>query len=132
MNAPEIDKIFEKLRGADLGSVIKLGLPDSGDPVEAIIFEPDDRRPNGYESGIFVSVPSEADKIYYLDPEASREQGKLILKVLPSSERAGKSIPEIDRMLAEFEHIRRAPDVKRGGGTAEEARSKSTGIVDVG
>ena len=132
LNAPEIDKIFAKLRDADHGSIIKLGLPDSNDPVEAIIFEPGDRRPNGYESGVFVSVPSEADKVYYLDPEASREQGRLILKVLPSNAQKEKVTPEIDRLLAEFEHIRRAPDVKRGGGTAGEACSKGMGVVDVG
>jgi hypothetical protein len=54
------------------------------------------------------------------------------MKVLPSNSQEKKVTPEIGSMLAEFEHIRRAPDVKRGGGTAGEACSKGTGIVDVG
>lgn len=131
MNAPEIDKIFEKLREVGHGSIIKLGLPESDGPVEAIIFEPNPHRPQGYESGVFVSVPSEDDKVYYLDPEASREKGRLILKVLPTNVKKKVEAPDLDHLLREFEHVRQAPDVKRGGGAIGESYSKSKGVIDL-
>jgi len=136
VNGPEIDKIFDKLREAEHGSIIKLGLPNSNDPVEAIIFEPSPQRPPGYETGIFVSVPSDNEKIYYLDPEASREKGRLVLKVLSLNGENGNSKPEgnatgIDP-LAEFDYLREAPDIKRGGGATGEQYSKAKGLLDVG
>ena len=136
MNAPEIDKIFDKLREAENGSIIKLGLPDSEDPVEAIIFEPSPQRPAGYETGIFVSVPSESEKVYYLDPEASREKGRLVLKVLPLMGDNGEQKPRgnlvDDDLLSEFDYLRKAPDIQRGGGATGEEYSKAKGILDVG
>ena len=123
VNAPEIDKLFERLRAAEHGAVIKLGLSDSEKPVEAIIFEPGPQRAPGYEAGVFVMVPSEADKAYYLDPEASKEKGRLMLKDYPMAHIT---------LLEEFKYIRNAPDIKRGGGAKGEAYSKDKGIVDVG
>lgn len=132
VNAPEIDRIFDKLREAEHGSIIKLGLPDFEGPVEAIIFEPSPQRPPGCEDGIFILVPSEGEKVYYLDPYASKEEGRLVVKVLPI--KADKPTVDfgVDALLAEFDYIREAPDIKRGGGTAGEACSKAKGIVDVG
>jgi hypothetical protein len=136
VNAPEIDKIFDKLREAEDGSIIRLGLRESEDPVEAIIFEPGPQRPTGYETGIFVSVPSESKKIYYLDPEESREKGKLVLKVISLDGDNGEQKPRAnvvgDDLLPEFAYLRNAPDVKRGGGAAGEEYSKAKGILDVG
>jgi hypothetical protein len=136
VNAPEIDKIFDKLREAENGSIIRLGLPDSEDPVEAIIFEPSAQRPPGYETGIFVSVPSESEKIYYLDPEASREQGKLVLKVFSlrggNGEQKGATSTVGHDLLSEFDYLRHAPDVKMGGGAIGEQYSKAKGILDIG
>ncbi len=132
MNAPEIDRIFEKLRQAEHGEVIKLGLPDSGEVVDAIIFEPSPNRPPGHEAGIFVTIPSETEKYYYLDPDASKEKGRLVLKVLPqeSDKKSHAKAPE--SILSEFEHIRNAPDIRRGGGAMGETCSKHKGIVDIG
>lgn len=132
VNASEIDRIFEKLREAEHGAVIKLGLSDSEKPVDAIIFEPAPSRPDGYENGVFVTVPSDDGKVFYLDPEASREQGRLILKVLPlpAEKRDAPSLAEDS--LAEFGQIRQAPDIKRGGGTSGETCSKHKGIIDAG
>jgi hypothetical protein len=132
LNAPEIERIFDKLREAEHGSIIKLGLPDSEDPVEAIIFEPSAGRPSGYETGIFVMVPAEAEKVYYLDPEASKEKGKLILKVFPMKQGKPSDKADNDLLLSEFENIRSAPDIRRGGGTMGEACSKAKGVIDVG
>jgi hypothetical protein len=136
VNAPEIDKIFDKLREAENGSIIKLGLPDSDDPVEAIIFEPSPQRPVGYEDGIFVSVPSESEKVYYLDPEASKEKGRLVLKVLPAVTTNGAQAAKVnllsDNVLDELDYLKTAPDVKRGGGATGEQYSKSKGLLDVG
>ena len=132
MNAPDIERIFDKLRVAEHGSIIKLGLPGSDGPVEAIIFEPSSGRPSGYENGIFVTVPSESEKVYYLDPEASKEKGRLILKVFPSNQKKPSDKANNDSLLPDYEEIRSAPDVKRGGGTAGEACSKAKGVIDVG
>lgn len=132
MNAPEIERIFDKLREAEHGSIIKLGLPDSDDPVEAIIFEPSPGRPAGYEAGIFVMLPAEAEKVYYLDPEASKEKGRLVLKVLPMKLKKPSDKANNDSLLSEYEHIRNAPDIRRGGGTTGEACSKAKGVIDVG
>jgi hypothetical protein len=128
VNAPEIERIFERLREAEHGAIIKLGVSDTGEPVEGIIFEPSFKRPPGFESGIFITIPSESEKVYYLDPEASKEEGRLIIKEL--GEPVAKPSPE--DLLKEFEHVRNAPGVKRGGGTTGEACSKAKGIIDVG
>jgi len=132
VNAPEIDKLFERLRAAEHGAVIKLGLSDSEKPVEAIIFEPGPQRAPGYETGVFVMVPSEADKAYYLDPEASKEKGRLVLKVLSMPAEKTNDVPAHITLLEEFEYIRNASDIKCGGGAKGEACSKDKGIVDVG
>lgn len=132
MNAPEIERIFEKLREAEHGAIIKLGVSDTGEPVEGIIFEPSFERPPGFESGIFITIPSEAEKVYYLDPEASKEQGRLIIKVLPAKLGEPVAKPSPEDLLKEFEELRNAPGVKRGGGTTGEACSKAKGIIDVG
>jgi hypothetical protein len=129
VNASEIDRIFEKLREAEHGAVIKLGLPDSEKPVEAIIFEPAPSRPAGHENGVFVTVPSDDGKVFYLDPEASREQGRLILKVLPLQAEKPDAPPMPEDSLGQ---IRQAPDIKRGGGTSGETCSKHKGIIDAG
>lgn len=133
MNGPEIDQVFEKLREAGHGSVVKLELPDSDGLVEALVFEPGPRRPPGYEDGVFVVVPSEADKVFYLDPEASREKGRLILKV-PSMMADKPTVPNLspDDMLKEYEYLRNEPHIKLGGGTSGDMHSKAKGIIDVG
>ncbi len=132
MNAPDIERIFDKLRVAEHGSIIKLGLPGSDGPVEAIIFEPSSGRPSGYENGIFVTVPSESEKVYYLDPEASKEKGKLILKAFPKKQKKASDKAHNDLLLSEYEGLRSAPDVMRGGGATGEACSKAKGVIDVG
>jgi hypothetical protein len=132
LNAPEIERIFDKLREAEHGAIIKLGLPDSEDPVEAIIFEPNAGRPSGYEAGIFVMIPSESEKVYYLDPEASKEKGKLVLKVFPMKQKKPSDKADNDSLLSEYEDLRSAPDVMRGGGATGEACSKAKGVIDVG
>ena len=132
MNAPEIDRIFDKWREAEHGSIIKLGLPDSEGPIEAIIFEPSPQRPPGCEDGIFIMVPSEGEKEYYLDPHASKEKGRLVMKDLSIEAEKPAVDQGVDALLAEFDHIRNAPDIKRGGGTTGEACAKAKGIVEVG
>jgi hypothetical protein len=132
VNSPEIDKIFEKLRKAGHGSIIKFDASNTGQPVEGIIFDPGLGRPPGYESGVFVMVPSDSKHVYYLDPEASKKQGRLIIQMIDKKEE--ESAPEslVEDSLKEFEYIRKAPDIKRGGGATGETQSKYVGIVDVG
>lgn len=136
MDTPEIDKFFDAWRGAENGSIIPLNLPDSDDPVSAIIFEPSPQRPAGYETGIFVAVLSETEKLYYLDPEASRERGKLVVKAVTEMPRNGahtaKGNPVDENLFDEFDYLQKAPDVKRGGGATGEQCSKSKGLLDVG
>ncbi len=131
MNQAELDKIFEKLRKAAHGSIIRFDASNSGQPVEGIIFEPGPRRPPGYESGIFVMVPSDSKHIYYLDPNASKEQGRLIIQMI--EKKTEEPTPEslVEDFLRPFEYIRKAPDIKRGGGATGEARSKYKGIMDL-
>lgn len=131
MNAPEIDRIFEKLRKAGHGSIIKFDASNSGQPVEGIIFEPGPKRPPGFESGVFVMVPSEKSRVYYLDPDASREQGRLVIQVLGAkAEQSAEASPPPD-LLKELEYIQNAPGVKRGGGATAEAYSKHKGVVEI-
>ncbi|RJP69473.1 MAG: hypothetical protein C4532_11000 [Candidatus Abyssobacteria bacterium SURF_17] len=131
MNAPEIDKIFEKLRKAGHGSIIKFDASNSGQPVEGIIFEPSPKRPPGYESGVFVMVPSEKNRVYYLDPDASKEQGRLIIQVIgPKAEQSAEQ-PSPEELLKDFEDVWKASHVKRGGGATGEAYSKHKGIIEV-
>jgi hypothetical protein len=130
VNSPEIDRLFDKLRKAGNGAVIKLDTSNKGAIVEGVIFEPSAGRPPGFESGIFVKVPSEESKIYYLDPEASREQGRIIMQMLEVKKNPPpETVPE--DFLREFEHLQTASDVKRGGGATNEARSKATGTIDL-
>lgn len=132
VNAPEIDRIFEKYRQAEPGEVIKLELPDSDEVVDARIFEPSPNRPPGHEAGIFVTIPSETEKYYYLDPDASKEKGRLVLKVIPQEVDKKNQAMDTESILSEFERIRNAPDVRRGGGATGETCSKHKGIVDIG
>lgn len=131
MNPAELDKIFEKLRKAAHGSIIRFDASNSGQPVEGIIFEPGPHRPSGYESGIFVMVPSEPDHIYYLDPNASRQQGRLIIQMI--EKKTEEPTPEslVEDLLKPFEYIRKAPDIKRGGGATGENRSKFKGLIEL-
>ncbi|UCD56935.1 MAG: hypothetical protein JSV16_14105 [Candidatus Hydrogenedentota bacterium] len=131
MNSPEIDELFDKLRKAGHGSVITFDAADSGEPVEGIIFDPGPHRRAGFESGVFVAIPSDANHIYYLDPDASKQEGRLIIQVIPTD--AEMQAPEslLEDLMREFEHIRHAPDVKRGGGTTGEDCSKHKGIVEL-
>ena len=131
MNSPEIDKLFDRLRRAGNGTVIKLDTADKGQLVEGVIFEPKPGRPPGYESGIFVKVPTETDKIYYLDPEASRRQGKIIMQLLEIRKENPKPDELPEELLSEYKHLRQAPDIKLGGGAALEANSKATGTIDL-
>ncbi|GAB4350109.1 MAG: hypothetical protein Kow0099_33490 [Candidatus Abyssubacteria bacterium] len=132
MKSPDLDNLLERLRKAGHGTVIKLGMMNSGAPVEGIIIEPGAHRPPGYESGVFVAVPSEPDRLYYLDPHASKEQGKLVFQVIelkaPHAE-PRENNPE--EHLKQFECLWNAPDVKRGGGATGEKYSKHKGVVDV-
>jgi hypothetical protein len=131
VEATEIAKLFEKLRKAAHGTLIKFDATGSGQPIEGIIFEPGPRRPQGFEAGVFVTVPNERGAIYYFDPEASKEQGRIVIQKLDTKrERAEPAAPS-DDFLKEFEHIRRAPDVKIGGGAVGESRSKYKGILDL-
>jgi hypothetical protein len=132
MDAVEIDRIFAQLRTAGHGTIIKLALNDTGQPVEAIIFEPSPQRPAGFEDGIFAMVPSNGNKVYYLDPIASKEQGQLIVHLMGTKEQASASPPSLESVLKEFEYLKRAPDVKQGGGVTGEARAKAKGIIDLG
>ena len=130
MDASEIDKLFLKMRKAGHGSLIKFDALGTGQMVEGIIFEPVPRRPPGFEAGIFVSVPSDKNAIYYFDPEASKKQGRIIAQKLDAKqEKAQETMPDDD--LKEFEHIRQAPDVKIGGGAVGESHSKYTAILDL-
>ncbi len=131
MNPPEIDRIFERLRKAGHGSLIRFDASNSGQPVEGIIFDPGTRRPPGYESGLFVMVPSDAEHVYYLDPNASREQGRLIIQMIEKKTEEPSPDALIEDMLKEFEYLRKAPDIKRGGGATGEDRSKYKGIIDL-
>jgi len=131
VNPAEIDKQFEKWRNAGHGAVVHFDADGSGQRIAGIIFEPGPQRPTGYEDGIFVSVPTDADRIYYLDPEASREQGRLIMQVIDMKPEApaGEITPEA--LLKDFDYIRQAPEVKRGGGAISERNSKDCGIIDI-
>ncbi len=132
MDVPEIDELFEKLRKAGNGAIIKLDASNKGHLVEGIIVEPGPLRPAGYESGIFVKVPTEATRLYYLDPEASREQGKIIMQMLEVT----KEIPPLETLpedlLREYDHVRAAPEVKLGGGAMGQAISKNIGTIEMG
>jgi len=98
--------------------------------MEGIIFDPGPQRPSGFEEGIFVAVPSQPDNIYYLDPETSRKEGRLIIQVLPGTVEKPPEPPPED-LLKEFEYLGREPDVKRGGGAAGEECSKHKGIIEL-
>jgi hypothetical protein len=131
VNAPEIDKLFARLRKAGHGSVIKFDASNSGQAVEGIIIDPGPQRPAGFESGVFITVPSDPDHIYYLDPDASKKEGRLIIQMLEVPKK--EPVPEVrvEDLLSDFEQIRQAPDVKRGGGATGEACSKHTGIIEL-
>ncbi|MBI4830548.1 MAG: hypothetical protein HY801_03135, partial [Candidatus Lindowbacteria bacterium] len=73
MNAPELEKIFERLRKAGHGSIVKFDANESGQPIEGIIFEPSPRRPAGFEAGVFVMVPADPEHVYYFDPDSSKQ-----------------------------------------------------------
>lgn len=132
MNTSEIDRIFDKLRNAEHGTLIKIGANESGKPVEGIIYDPGSLRPPGHEDGVFISVPSDDKHIYYLDPEASRQEQRLIVKLLPAKREkpTAKECPE--DMLKEFDYLRQSSNVKRGGGAVGEACSKAKGLIDIG
>jgi hypothetical protein len=133
MKSPELDTLLEKLRKAGHGTVIKLGMMNAGAPVEGIIIEPGAKRPSGYESGVFVTVPSDPGHLYYLDPQASREQGKLVFQVIDLKVSGAEAREEnTEEYLKQFEYLWRAPDIKRGGGATGEKCSKHKGIVEVG
>jgi hypothetical protein len=123
--------LFDRLRKAGDGTVVKLDTADKSQLVEGVIFEPKPARPRGYETGIFVKVPTETDKIYYLDPEASRKQGKIIMQLLEirKDKPTEQEMPE--ELLSEYKHLRQTPEIKMGGGAALEANSKATGTVDL-
>ena len=131
VNSSQLNELFDKLRKAGHGAIIKFDSTGSGQPVEGIIFDPASERPSGFEDGIFVAVPSDVENIYYLDPEQSRKEGQLIVKVLPAKpeEQAPPPVPE--DLLKEFEYIGQVPGVKRGGGATGDACSKHKGIIDL-
>lgn len=131
MNSSDIDQLFDKLRKAGKGTVIKLDTADKGQLVEGVIFEPKPAPPPGYESGIFIKVPTDTNRIYYLDPEASRQQGKIIMHLLELKKEtpAQEEMPE--ELLSEYKHLRQAPEIKLGGGAALEANSKAMGTIDM-
>jgi len=131
VNSPEIDQLFDRLRKAGNGAVVKLDTADKGQLVEGVIFEPTQGRPPGFESGIFIKVPTETNRFYYLDPEASRQKGKIIMQLLEFRKEnpPAEEIPE--ELLGEYKHLRQAPEVKLGGGAALEANSKATGTIDL-
>ncbi len=132
VNPPEIDKRFEELRNAEHGSIIEFDPTGSGELVEGIVIELGDQRPAGYDSGIFVADPSDRSHIYYLDPEASRQQGRLVSEALEVKTGKQGHGPAPEDMLKEFEYMKEAPDIKRGGGATGEANSKSTGLINLG
>lgn len=132
MNPPEIEKRFKELRNAEHGSIIEFDPTGSGELIEGVVIELGDQRPAGYESGIFVADPSDRSHIYYLDPEASKRQGRVVSEALDVKTGKQEPGPAPDEMLKEFEYVREAPDIKRGGGATGEASSKSTGTIDLG
>ena len=131
MDTLEIDKLFEKLRKAGHGSIIKFDATGNGQLVEGIIFEPGFKRPAGFEKGVFVSVPSDRGKIYYFDPDASKEQGRVVIQKLSSKKEEGQPMKLSLSLLEEYEYIRQAPDIKMGGGAVGEDYSKYKGIFDL-
>jgi hypothetical protein len=131
VNGPEIEKIFDKLRKAGHGSVIKFDANESGQPVEGIIFEPVPRRPAGFEAGVFVMVPTDPEHVYYFDPESSREQKRLIIRLLAAKKGQEAPAPDVEGHLKEFEYLRQSPGVHIGGGATGEMHSKVKGIVDL-
>lgn len=131
MNPAEIDKQFEKWRNAGHGAVVHFDADGSGQMVAGILFEPGPQRPSGYEAGIFVSVPADADHIYYLDPEASKEQGQLIMQLINMKSEAPAAEITPEALLKEFDYIRQTPEVKRGGGAISERNSKDCGIINI-
>ena len=131
MDTPEIDQLFDKLRQAGNGAVIRLDTSNSGHLVEGVIFEPAPARPSGYENGIFVRVPGDTSRIFYLDPDASREQGKIIMQMLEVKKDTPPPEELPEDSLSDYEHVRQAPDVKRGGGATNEARSRATGTIEL-
>jgi len=131
VNSAQLDELFERLRKAGHGAVIRFDANNSGQPVEGIIFDPGPQRPAGFDEGIFVAVPSEPETIYYLDPKASSKEGQLVVKVLPVTREKPASPALPDELLKEFEYIGQAPDVKRGGGATGQACSKHKGIIEL-
>ena len=133
MNNSESDSQFEKLRKAGHGAIIRFDPTGSGQQVEGVIFKPSpEQRPSGYEDGIFVMVPSDADHVYYLDPEASRQEGRMIIQVHEVSPQKPTLAQNPEELLKEFEYLRKAADIKIGGGAIGEACSKDKGIVELG
>ncbi|RJP23889.1 MAG: hypothetical protein C4520_05460 [Candidatus Abyssobacteria bacterium SURF_5] len=130
MNISDIEKIFEKMRKAGHGSLIRFDAAGKGQAVEGIIFEPSDGRPPGFESGIFVNVPSDTGATYYFDFEASKQQGRIVVQKLDMKKTEPEPVvPE--EFLKEFEHVRQAPDVKIGGGAVGELYSKYKGLIEL-
>lgn len=118
------------MRKAGHGSLIKFDASGTGQLAEGIIFEPVPRRPPGFEAGVFVTVPSDKNAIYYFDPEASKKQGRIIAQKLDAKQEKEQETPP-DNALKEFDHIRNAPGVKIGGGAVGESHSKYTGILNL-
>lgn len=131
MDASDIDKIFDKMRKAGHGSLIKFDAAGTGVPIEGIIFEPGFQRPPGFESGIFVTVPNDRSLIYYFDPDASKEQGRIIIQKLDTKKENQEPEVVSENDLREFEHIRNAPDVKLGGGAIGQSLSKYKAVIDL-
>jgi hypothetical protein len=131
VNSSEIDKIFDRMRKAGHGAVIKFDAFGTGQPIEAIIFEPNFRRPPGFTTGVFVTVPSERGALYYFDPEASKKQGRIIIQKFDTKKEKEEPQAPADDILAEFEHIRTSQGVKMGGGAVGESYSKYSGILDL-
>jgi len=129
MNSAQLNELFDKLRKAGHGAIIKFDADNSGQMVEGVIFDPGPERPFGSEDGIFVVVPSDPDNFYYLDPEESGKEGQLVAKVVPLPRNKSVSPVPPEELLKEFDYIGRAPDVKRGGGATGEACSKHKGII---
>ncbi len=132
MDSSEIDRLFDKMRKAGHGRLIKFDPSGSGQQIEGIILEPSPRRPSGFESGIFVVVPTDKDNLYYFNPEASKEQGRIIIQKIDLKKSKEPEPPPSDDSLAEFEYLEKAPDVKIGGGAVGESFSKYVKILDIG
>lgn len=123
--------MFQKWRAAGHGSVVHFDADGSGQMVTGIIFDPGPQRPDGYEDGIFLSVPTDADHIYYLDPDASRKEGQLIMQVIDMKPETPPLGTTPEALLKEFDYIRRAPEIKRGGGAINQPNSTDRGTVNM-